>query len=469
MAKPPAKKAKPAGPTGHKRFGSSNSKQWLTCSGAPALIESLPPHERKRSDTIWSKRGTCAHAVGEMSLVSYVNSPAHATEPEDYLGQLVEGVIVDQEIVDGAQVYVEWARKIIDRADHVEIERGGSLYNFITGVQGETGDFLSLNGHDYGGTGDFVAAQYFGPLDVGDYKNGRGYVDEKDNSQVLIYALEALVELGAEYDFDEVRLTIIQPNGPGNAVRTWTVSPEYVFKWAMTVLLPGAERVIEAIQRFAEIQSVEDEQDWASAYLVADLEGHCTFCPAKSRCIAALNVTCDVAMLEFQSEVDFFDGGPDELLLKLPSLALITPEQEALLLQHADGIIDFIKAVQERAHAKAERGEAVPGYKLVEKGGTRRKYIAPDDAIKTSCKKLGLVPHDYMDAPTLKSPAQLEKSFKAKGVNPALVKEFMAKHVGKNESGVALVKESDPREPIQCKLEHEFAHLVDKPDDWLEL
>jgi Protein of unknown function (DUF2800). len=404
-----------------------------------------------------------------MSLISYTNNPAHATEPEDYLGQLVEGVVVDQEIVDGAQVYVEWARNIIDKADHVEIERGGSLYNYITSVQGETGEFLSLNGNDYGGTGDFVGAQMFGTLDVGDYKNGRGYVDANGNTQMLIYALEALVGLGAEYDFDEVRMTIIQPNGPGESIRPWTVTPEYVFEWAMTVLLPGAERVIKAIHDFADIQSAEDEQDWAASYLVADLEGHCHFCPAKPRCVAALNSTCDNALIEFEEVIDMLGDEPDSLALRLPNLALITPEQEALLLQHADGIIDFIKAVQERAHAKAERGERIEGYKLVEKGGARRKYIAADDAIKTECKKLGLVPHDYMDAPTLKSPAQLEKSFKAKGVNPKLVKVFMDKHVGKNESGVALVKESDPRQPIQCKLEHEFAHLVDKPDDWLEL
>lgn len=469
MAKP-AKKPKPkAGPGGHKRFGSSNSKWWLTCAGAPALVEALPAHERKRSDTIWSRRGTAAHAVGEMSLISYLNNRLHATEPEDYLGQTVEGVVIDQEIVDGVEVYVKWARGIIDKADKVEIERSGSLYNFITSVQGETGNFLTLNGEDYGGTGDFVGAQMFGDLDIGDYKNGRGYVDAVDCTQMLIYALEALIELGPEYDFDRVCMTIIQPNGPGEPVRTWVVAPEYVFQWAMEVLLPGAERVLLAIKLYADIESKEEEEEWAGNFLSVDLEGHCHFCSAKPRCVAALNATCDNALIEFVEVIDLLGDEPDQLELKLPDLAFITPEQEALLLQHADGIISFIKAVQERAHAKAERGEDIQGYKLVEKGGTRRKYIANDDDIKAQCKKLGLVPHDYMDAPTLKSPAQLEKSFKAKGVNPALVKKFMDKHVGKNESGVALVKESDPRPPIQCKLENEFADLFDKPGDILDL
>lgn len=467
MAKPPAKQ-KGNGPTGHKRFGASNSKQWLACSGAPAMIEALPPQERKRSDTIWSMRGTAAHAVGEMCLISYINSPAHATTPEDYLGQLVEGVVIDQEIVDGVEVYVEWGRGVIDKADHVEIERGGSLFDFINGVQGETGQFLSLNGNEYGGTGDFVSIQLFGDLDVGDYKNGRGWVDHVANPQTRIYGLEALVGLGAEYDPDKVRLTIIQPNGPGEKVRTWETTPEEMYDWALTVLLPGAERAIEAIQELAKVgkKGGMHEHEWADKYLVADLQEHCHFCPAKPRCRAALNAACDNARLEF---VEVMDCGADELELLLPDIARITPQQEALLLEHADGIISFIKSVQERAHARAERGEPVPGYKLVEKGGTRRKYKSPDEAIKSECKKLGLVPHDYMDAPTLKSPAQLEKSFKRKGVNPKLVGRFMQAHVDKNESGVALVRDTDPRPAIAPALENEFAHLIDKPDDILDL
>lgn len=464
MAKPPAKKGN--GPSGHKRFGASNSEQRLKCPGAPAMIEALPPHERARSDTIWSKRGTAAHAVGEMVLISYQKQRQHATVPEDYLGQLVEGVVIDQEIVDGVEVYVDWAKKIIDTADVVEIERSGSLYDFITNVQSETGKFLALNGNEYGGTGDFVAVQLFGKLRVGDYKNGRGYVEHKSNSQMSIYALDAYMAYGVEYDVDEVEMTIIQPNGPGDKVRSWSTTPEELLKWAMEVLLPAEELVLEAIKALA---SGMDRYEFAAKYLRADLEGHCHFCPAKARCQAACDVTADHALLEFQTSFDEDGMEVDNTGLILPDPAYITPEQEELLLQNAEGIIDFIKAVQQRAHARAERGERVHGYKLVEKGGTRRKLISADEDVKADCKRLGLVPHDYMDAPSLKSPAQLEKAFKAKSVNPKDVKAFMDKHVGKNESSVILVKDSDPRPAIAPAIEHEFADLFDTQEDLLEL
>lgn len=470
---PKRKPVKKAGPSGHKRFGASNSKQWLTCSGAIALIESLPAHERKRSDTIWSRRGTCAHAVGEMCLVSYQNNPEHATWPEDYLGQTVEGVVVDDEIVAGALVYVKWGRDRIDQSDYVELERPGSLVDYIAKMQGQEGVCLSLNGSEYGGTGDFVGAQYFGDLDVGDYKNGRGYVEVVGNTQLLIYALCALVDLVDEYDFTHVRMTIIQPNGPGDAIREWRITVDEVWEWALNVFLPGAERAVEAIMALGGNYGDMREgppmpaEEFAEKFLVADLDGHCTFCPAKARCKAAHDAACDGALIEFAEVLN--DDLDNEVVLRLPDLALITPEQEALILANADGIIAFVKAVQERAHARAERGEAVVDHKLVEKGGSRRKYSANDETVKKACKQLGLAPHDYMEAPGLKSVAQLEKAFKAKGVSPDKIKAFMSKCVTKPDAGVMLVKASDPRPAIAPAIETEFEHLIDKPDDMLDL
>lgn len=464
MAKP--QKGKGFAANGHKRFSASNSKRWIGCPGCIAVIESLPPAEQIGSDSIHSRRGTCAHAVGEMSLVAYYKDPLTSTGPADYLGMEVEKVLVDQEIVNGAQEYVDWARPIIDAADLVSIEEGLSLEEYITDVQGRLGEFLAIVGAEHGGTGDLVAGQYYGVLDVGDYKNGKGIIVEVEwNSQLLIYALAALARYNPEYDFDKVRLTIIQPNGQHHegGIRSWEISVDEVFEWAETVLLPAAQLCMEAIKAFR-----AGDPNFVEKYLRAS-DDNCTFCPARARCQAALNVAADNAVVEFTEVLgENWEEGGTELMLRMPNVALITREQEELILQHGDAIIGFVQAVQQRAHARAEAGERVDGFKLVQRT-TRRRYRSGEGAIKDDLKLMGLHMADFMDNPSLKSIAQLEKVFKAKGISKEITKKFMDKHVEKPDGGTELVHESHPGKAVLPAIDVEFAHLFGDDDDPLAL
>lgn len=468
MAKP--QKGKGFAVSGHKRFSASNAKRWMNCHGAIALVESLPLVEQISGDSVHSRRGTCCHAVGEMCLVAYKNDPLTTTTPDDYLGMEVEKVLVDQDIVNGAQVYVDWARGIIDEAGDnglVSIEESMSLEEYITEVQGVTGEFLRVSGNEHGGTGDLVAGQLFGWLRVADYKNGKGIVVEvRDNPQLLIYALAALAKYGKEYDFDEVIMTIIQPNGmhPEGSIRHWSVTPEYIEEWAINELLPAAEKAMEAV---AALKS--GDPDFVSKYLRADNEW-CTFCPARGRCMAALNQAADNAVIEFTEEIcDLdWDSNGTTLALRVPNPALITAEQEELILQHGNAIIGFIQAIQQRAHARAEAGVEVSGWKLVSKSAHRR-FKSGEDAIKSDLKALGLHPHDYMDVPSLKTIANLEKVFKAKGMSKEAIAGFNKKHIEKPEIGTALVPAGDKRPAVRAAIDAEFAHLFELADDALDL
>lgn len=464
MAKP--QKGKGFAVSGHKRLSASNAKRYMNCHGAIALIESLPLHEQISGDSVHSRRGTCAHAVGEMCLVAYHKNRDTPVTPDDYLGMEVEKVLVDQEIVNGAQAYVDWARPLIDAADMVSIEESLDLYDFITQIQGETGEFISVNGHELGGTGDLITGQLFGTLDVADYKNGKGIVVEVvDNPQLLIYALSALAKYLEEYDFSDVRMTIVQPNGrhEEGTIRSWTVSVEFVLNWATEELLPAAERCMDAVKALK-----RGDPDFVTEYLRAD-DDWCTFCPARARCPAALNQAVDSAAIEFQEALGEFvdDDFGTELILHVPNVALITAEQESLLLKNGDAIIGFIQAIQQRAHIRAENGERVEGFKLVHKSAHRR-YKSAETAVKDDLKRMGLHAHDYMDNPTLKSPAKLEQAFKAKGVDKEKIQAFISKHVERPEIGTVLVHESDKRPAAKPAIEAEFEHLFEA-DDLLSL
>lgn len=470
MAK--AQKGRGFSVNGHKRFSASNSKRWINCNGCIALIESLPLSEQVSGDSIHSRRGTCAHAVGEMCLIAYHNDKDTATCAEDYLGMEVEGVLVDQDIVDAVNVYLDWAKPLLDTADLVSIEESLSLFDFITAVQGDTGDFLGIDGHEHGGTGDFIVGQLFGPLIVGDYKNGKGIVVMvEDNPQLLIYALAALAKYLEEYDFDEVRLVIVQPNAhhSDGPIREWVVSPEFVFEWANTVMLPAAERCMDAAKALK-----RGDEDFVEKYLNAS-EEWCDFCPARARCAAAMNLASDNAVIEFTEILadDTLSWESDEcenfgLTVHVPNPALITVEQEAAILLHGEAIIGFVHAIQERAKLRAERGEKVAGFKLVE-STTRRRFKGSEADRKTALKRMGLHPHDYMENPPLKSIAQLEKVFKAKGVNPDTVKKFIAEFVEKPVGANKLVSVDAPGKPVQAAIDAEFEHLYDGADDALEL
>lgn len=466
MAKP--KKGKGYAISGHKRRSASNAKRWMNCAGSIALCESLPIHEQVSADSIHSRRGTCAHAVGEMCLAAYQKDPNTPVTPDDYMGMEVEGVLVDQDIVNGAQVYVEHGRGLIDDADLVEIEESLSLAAFIENMQSDTGEFLGVCGHEHGGTGDLVTGKVFSWLRVTDYKNGKGIqVEVEDNPQLMIYALGALHKYMAEYDFDEIILEIVQPNGfhKDGPIRSAVMSPEELLQWAEDVLLPAAERSVEAEKALK-----RGDPDFVEKYLKAD-DDWCTFCPARPRCQAALNDATDNAVIEFidvMCDDDFGDGSGFALDLALPNPALVTAEHEALILQHGDAIIGFVKAVQQRAHNRAEAGEPIPGHKLVLRT-THRKFVSPEAKIKDDLKRMGLHPHDYMDNPALKSISQLEKVLRAKGVPKERIEEFNKAHVIKPEAGTELVRIDNPRSEVMPAIDAEFSHLYDGDDDMLSL
>ena len=61
------------------------------------------------------------------------------------------------------------------------------------------------------GTGDLVIVAD-GVIEVIDFKGGRGVrVDANCNSQLMLYALGALLEFDPLYDIHHVRMTIVQP------------------------------------------------------------------------------------------------------------------------------------------------------------------------------------------------------------------------------------------------------------------
>lgn len=272
------------------------------------------------------------------------------------------------------------------------------------------------------GTADIVA---YDPaartLEVVDLKFGQGVVVEvKKNAQLRYYGLGALLSIDLkEFPVEKVRITIVQPrtahsDGP---IRSEEISVDELVGFAGDLL------------------------DAAKATTQPDAPlnpgSHCRFCPASGRCPAQR----ERAQLVAQSDFAVQDFEP-------PAPGLLAPEQFANMLGQLHILDDWMKAMRAHALAMLERGETVPGFKLVAKRATR-KWI--DEAeVEAWLKAKGNSENDIFDR-SLKSPAQIEKVVGKKNLPAELVV--------KQSSGLSMVPAADARPEVMLTMGHEFPAL----------
>lgn len=126
-------------------------------------------------------------------------------------------------------------------------------------------------------------------------------------------------------------------------------------------------------------------------------------------------------------------------------------EQIAAALREAEFIGNWVKAVQEFAHAEAIAGRPPPGFKLVAKRATRRWKDEAEarDRLMLECD---MALDEMMSEPEMLSPAQIEKKIGRKAF--AAIEGDL---VVKQSSGTNLVPESDPRPVVKSDGVGEFA------------
>src|SRR5690606_17957678 len=133
-----------------------------------------------RSVSEYAAEGTKAHKLAEGILLDKIDEPADGTnEMFEHVSRYVEAVL--EKWIPGAQLYVE------------------QRLEFSPWVP------------EGFGTGDAVIVSD-DVLEIIDLKYGKGVqVDAENNPQLRLYALGAYNEFGALYDFQTVRMTIVQP------------------------------------------------------------------------------------------------------------------------------------------------------------------------------------------------------------------------------------------------------------------
>lgn len=407
----------------HAKLSPSSSHRWMSCPGSIRLIETLPERERSRSSR-YAEEGTAAHRVAEECIRRGI--PA-----EELLGYRVG---ISEEL--GPELYPSRGDDLREHEYEVTVEMVDAVNVYLSEIAsqrarlpfGEEGietrvqplaDEPEVFGHlDYS-----IIDRVEGDLIVNDFKYGAGVrVEVVENPQISIYALGRLRDVGPD-NVSRVELAVTQPRAGGeeHGVRRWEVKPSDLVRWGEEVLRPAV-----VATRAADAPQVAGE--W------------CRFCPASAICPALRRRVIEETRHDFDVPAVFEAEAPT---LHVPS----NPDDIARVLRAAPVIDAYLREVEGYAQRMLERGEHVPGFKLVRKRANRQWRIEEGDLVKQAAAR-GVKKSQLFES-KLVSPAKAEKI-------KALGKDFVAEHAYKPEGGLTLTTEDDVRPAVAAPAISDF-------------
>jgi hypothetical protein len=316
-----------------------------------------------------SKEGTVAHSLLQTCIV-------FGFDPQRFLGDFIDGPnmpAVAQHMIDGVRHAIEYVAEYLDFYGHDKVE-------VLPERRVSIGPMIGVSAEECNGTSDLLLRHRdMSRLNVIDYKHGVMPVGAKDNPQLFLYTAGCVQELGK---YKEYRNTIIQPRAPKKRPveehdykhGKLTIFMQKAGRAAQAALLPNAPRVAG---------------------------DHCTFCKAKANCQTYRRRVRQTATNDFD---------------EIPDPETIPDDQLDQILDEAQQLKQWIKAIELRALRLAVSGHQFKGYEL---GWSARQRVFqhPEEVVEW-CRKKNLIVDEYMPRQLL-SPKQLEDVLKKHKLYPA--------------------------------------------------
>lgn len=393
----------------HAALGASSSSRWMNCPGSINQSEGKPNYSSEHA-----RLGTAAHDIADRCLTKGVDADTFL-----FTVQEVEGdyIVIDEEVVEAVQVFIDHVMsRVTEESDELFIENKFDLAP------------LNPPGHMYG-TADAVlwkpSTQH---LYVDDYKHGVGVsVDATENTQAMMYALGAVVKLRKKPA--KITVSIVQPRGfhPEGTIRSYTFDFDRLKEFK--------EELFAAAEATTDPDAPLNPGEW------------CRFCPALATCPAHLANTNALVQAEFAAAED---------LVVLTDPQELSIEELTLVLERGSLVQTWLKAVHVHVQGMLERGEDVPGYKLVEGRLGNRRWVDEEEADRyLSRRKLKV--GDRYKIRALISPTQAAKILKEKG--EMIPDEYISRAPGANK----LVATGDKRQAL-LPATHAFEATGDATD-----
>ncbi len=389
----------------HSVLGASNAARWMACPGSVKLSEGI-----ENVPSQYAVEGSLAHSVAEERI--------NATN-DHYIGSITNG---DEQVVpsgmnESTDLYVKLVRELAAMSDWHVVEAQFNLAPLNPPVEAYgTADFVGYIGKD-------------NALVVCDLKYGSGLLVEVENNiQLKYYALGALLtfqqaslDQGEEAPpVDVVRMIIVQPRAEhkDGKVREATMTYDELMEFSFDL--------IDAMHK-----TQEDD-----APLVVG--SHCRFCKAAAICPALMAHNQEIAQAEFMDMPE--NGG-------MSSPEAMTNADVGHLLEKLESIEHWIASVRLYAVAELERGNKVPGWKMVAKRATR-KWKDESSIIQWLASKG--VPNSEHYTRKIKSPRQVEITLGAHGITKGSVPVDL---MTSESSGTKLARASSPEREVTAGSE----------------
>lgn len=368
----------------HALLSASGAELWLNCPASAIANEQYP-----NEGTEYTQEGTIAHEVAQVYAEAVLNVAGHSELDAglETLRRKWGKEAITGEMLECAEGYAAYIQERVTGTAVVLLEQRLDFSPWVPEGFG-TGDCIIIDN---------------GVLTVIDFKYGQGVaVESEGNPQMRLYALGAINEYGMVYDFDAVVTSIYQPRI--NNISEARMSAADLLDWGETVVKPTASEAFSPNARY-------------------NAGPHCRkFCKHAGRC-QALTTYCS----------DFVET--HGLRVAVPHL---TADQYLEIVQMEPLLKMWLDRTTRAATDAILSGEKIPGLKVVE-GRSLRKW-SDEGKVENMLHAGGFGHDEYMEPPTLKTVAAMEKAIGKKKV-AGLVGDLIVKAPGKP----TLVLASDKR------------------------
>lgn len=373
-------------PDVHAKLSASSSHRWLTCTPSVNLEQPYP-----NKSSVFAQEGTLAHELGELGLRYNLKELTKAK-----YNAAVKVIKVDKLFTEDMPDYVErYVNTCMKKVAEAKSRDKFSIFKVEQRL-----DFSEWVPEGFG-TGDFVIISD-GTIEIIDLKYGKGVpVSAKDNPQMRLYALGALIEFDFVYEIQNIKMTIVQPRL--DSISTDEISKEDILKWAEEFVKPKAELAMKG------------EGDFVAGE-------HCGFCRAKSVCKARADKNLELTKFEFRTTETLSDNDIAEVLGKV------------------DELVKWASDIKDYALEQALLGVVYEGYKVVE-GRSNRKY--------TDVSRIAdiLIANEFTEDKIYKPEELLALTKMESVVGKTKLNQLIGDYIEKPYGKPVLVSESDKRQP----------------------